>query len=269
MNKQNINTLIIPDVHGRLFWKSAVKQFPIDEYPDLTIIFLGDYLDPYTSFEYITKDMALDNFKEILSYAKTDNRVILLLGNHDLHYILNKCDLCRIDLNNFNEIEKLFKTNLNMFRISYNKIINDKQYLFTHAGLTNKWVNTLYNIYERNKNSKHISAEQLEWQKNNLTKDIVLNPDILNNFIFNNQGLHLLSMVGRERGGYDPCGSCLWADFEEFYYTDNIPKNNMYQIFAHSLAIPDLDNGIITDEFAMVDSRCAWVIYENNTLEKL
>ena len=41
------NILIIPDIHGRTFWKECIKCREYDE-----IIFLGDYLDPY-SFEGI------------------------------------------------------------------------------------------------------------------------------------------------------------------------------------------------------------------------
>ena len=49
--------LIIPDIHGRLFWISATKK-----YPDLPVIFLGDYLDPYTYYEEILPSEALANF---------------------------------------------------------------------------------------------------------------------------------------------------------------------------------------------------------------
>ena len=51
--------LILPDIHGRTFWKDAVEheQFA-------TIIFLGDYLDPYPS-EGINDEQALATFKEI------------------------------------------------------------------------------------------------------------------------------------------------------------------------------------------------------------
>ena len=74
--------LIIPDIHGRLFWISATKK-----YPDLPVIFLGDYLDPYTYYEEILPSEALANFKEILDFKKTNmERVTLLLGNHDIHY---------------------------------------------------------------------------------------------------------------------------------------------------------------------------------------
>ena len=74
--------LIIPDIHGRLFWISATRK-----YPDLPVIFLGDYLDPYTYYEEILPSEALANFKEILDFKKANTeRVTLLLGNHDIHY---------------------------------------------------------------------------------------------------------------------------------------------------------------------------------------
>lgn len=38
--------IIIPDVPVRSFWRDAVK-----EHPGGNIIFLGDYLDPYSSEE--------------------------------------------------------------------------------------------------------------------------------------------------------------------------------------------------------------------------
>ena len=34
--------IIIPDVHGRKFWRNAVKGFETEK-----IVFLGDYVDPY------------------------------------------------------------------------------------------------------------------------------------------------------------------------------------------------------------------------------
>ena len=58
---------IIPDVHGRQFWKDVIPRK--DEFEK--IIFLGDYLDPY-GFEGISNLNALDNFKEILEFTKNN-----------------------------------------------------------------------------------------------------------------------------------------------------------------------------------------------------
>ena len=44
LNMNNIHTLIIPDVHGRIFWKDAINKFPINEYPEINIVFLGIFL---------------------------------------------------------------------------------------------------------------------------------------------------------------------------------------------------------------------------------
>ena len=51
MNKK---ILIIPDVHGRTFWKSAVESGDYEK-----IVFLGDYTDPY-EMEGITNREALN-----------------------------------------------------------------------------------------------------------------------------------------------------------------------------------------------------------------
>ena len=73
--------LIIPDVHGRGFWKEAVRGENYEK-----IIFLGDYADPY-DLEGIYDDMAIDNFESIIALKQQyPDKVVLLLGNHDLHY---------------------------------------------------------------------------------------------------------------------------------------------------------------------------------------
>ena len=78
-----MNILIVPDVHGRTFWRRAkelVKNYQ-------KIIFLGDYLDPY-SYEGINPDMAFIEFLDIIEFKKKyPKKVTLLLGNHDLHYL--------------------------------------------------------------------------------------------------------------------------------------------------------------------------------------
>ena len=56
-----MKTLIIPDVHGRSFWKAALQKEEYDK-----VIFLGDYVDPY-ELEAVSNSMAISNFKEILS----------------------------------------------------------------------------------------------------------------------------------------------------------------------------------------------------------
>ena len=114
MNNKQI--LIIPDVHGRTFWKEAINKFPKNEFPNMEIIFLGDYLDPYTGYEDINKEQAYDNFKEIIEVAQNDERITLLIGNHDWHYFVYLDD-CRIDKLRERNIEKIFIDNIQLFRL--------------------------------------------------------------------------------------------------------------------------------------------------------
>ena len=62
--------LIIPDIHGRDFWKDAIDKVDISKD---TVVFLGDYLDPYDQeFDGMPYDMLIEdtinNFKEILDF---------------------------------------------------------------------------------------------------------------------------------------------------------------------------------------------------------
>lgn len=72
---------VIGDVHCRTDWQKIKNLLDYDR-----IIFMGDYFDPY---EYnISYDERLDNFEKILQLKKENpHKVILLFGNHDLHYL--------------------------------------------------------------------------------------------------------------------------------------------------------------------------------------
>ena len=65
--------LIIPDVHGRTFWREAVNTLQYAH-----IVFLGDYTDPYPS-EGISQEDAYDNFADIIEFA-IDHRIGHLVG---------------------------------------------------------------------------------------------------------------------------------------------------------------------------------------------
>lgn len=75
--------IIVPDEHGRGLWKNGLNYF--NTHPNSKMIFLGDYLDPYTRYEGITHEDAYNNFLEVLEFARNNPlRVILLYGNHKI-----------------------------------------------------------------------------------------------------------------------------------------------------------------------------------------
>lgn len=75
--------IIVPDVHGRTFWRLAKEKInEVDQ-----VVFLGDYLDPYP-VEGISPKKAIEELKKIIDFKKEFlEKVILLIGNHDYHYM--------------------------------------------------------------------------------------------------------------------------------------------------------------------------------------
>ncbi len=75
-----MQTIVIGDLHGRKTGLRIARKHPNDK-----LVFLGDYFDSKTG---VSIREQLDIF-DYLTALKLQNpeRVILLTGNHDLHYI--------------------------------------------------------------------------------------------------------------------------------------------------------------------------------------
>lgn len=72
--------IALGDTHGRSNWKQIINYEKFDK-----IVFIGDYFDTYDNISF---EQQMDNFKEIISYKKDNlDKVILLFGNHDYHYL--------------------------------------------------------------------------------------------------------------------------------------------------------------------------------------
>jgi len=122
-------TIIFGDIHGLSFWKKVVNK-----YPDHRYIFLGDYLDPY---EDIENNLLIDNLKEIIKLKKErPDNVILLLGNHDMHYVdwdFEPCSRYNVEIEM--KVHALFKKNRRLFTYAF----QEENRIFTHAGISKKW----------------------------------------------------------------------------------------------------------------------------------
>ena len=267
----------MPDIHGRTFWKEAIHKFPISEYPDLKIIFLGDYLDPYTGYELITKEQAFNNFLEIIEYAKNDPRITLLIGNHDWHYFVN-LDTCRLDFSREKEIEKIFTENINMFSLIKILEIDGTKYMFTHAGISPGWLQSIKDMAQNEINKwvtddefpikeedpKYIWLTEVSKLDETQNYEWVLN-ECLKNYDDDFYSC-LPSMISRERGGWYGYGSLIWADVHEHLFRD---LDGYYQIFGHTMPYPNgqKDYAISPNGkcWAMIDASQAFVMdYEGN-----
>ena len=224
--------LILPDIHGRHFWKTAVSN--PENYGK--IIFLGDYLDPYPR-EEITLHDAFENFRSIVAFKEEHpDQVILLLGNHDLHYVDKVyCDLAmstRYDYDHAARNADFFHAHLPLFQLAFQTQNGDRSFLFTHAGVTQLW------YYQHESEIGSLTA------------------DHLNSLLLNN--IRILADIGYYRGGYADSGSMVWADIDEML--NSAPIAGFYQIFGHTQQ--DTDDPIITSTMACLDCRRPFVLHD-------
>ena len=141
---------IIGDLHGKSCWKHLLKDNNFDK-----IVFLGDYSDD--SWVTFTDKEIVDNLKDIIEFKKNNNsKVELLIGNHDFQYIVGYPTASRYRKSYADELNKIFNDNRDIFNAVY--VLKD--YIFTHAGITNGWVNYIkkkYNINDFNDITKIIN----------------------------------------------------------------------------------------------------------------
>ena len=233
--------IIIPDIHGRSFWKSAVAKAERGE----KIIFLGDYLDPYyreydpLTDDVITQESALANFKEILEFKRAHaDQVILLVGNHDVEYFLGTVSV-RCDYDRFDEIGSLFMSNRDLFTIGYHCAIGKQPFTFSHTCITEGWAKQASDVLGQCGSPEEVI------DKVNQLDEVSLG--------------RILNQIGWSRGGHDKFGSMVWADLDE---AEDLGwgKSETFQIFSHTLqASPD---PVIDHRYAMLDVKRAFRLDE-------
>ena len=125
------NTIIIGDIHGRSSWKIIAQRHPDDE-----IIFVGDYFDSKEKYDAHAQIM---NFREILAFKKANpDRVTLLFGNHDFHYLPSAGEKYSGYQHFFAaDIYDALKPALDEKLLKI--CIQKGKHLISHAGLTQTW----------------------------------------------------------------------------------------------------------------------------------
>lgn len=250
--EKNIKVLIIPDVHGREFWREPVKD--VLENTDAKIVFLGDYLDCYPyEFEYGIdyKEKSIANFNEIINLKKENkNRIILLLGNHDGSYRfdIEICD-CRTDYKNYERISNIFNENKELFDIAYETYINDKHIIFSHAGISKQY-------------AEYVFGEEVN--ENNVV-------DLFNN-AYHTEDYDLIKTLGiydRYRGSYGrrDFASLIWTDVRTWIDNEDKEYGYGYNVFGHTQLDKDC-GGIIRDKFSDIDCQEVFYINENGELKE-
>ena len=190
---QHNKTIVMGDIHGEEKWKDIIEK-----HPDAQYIFLGDYCDPYKR-EFTTNHI-IENLKNIIELKKSNpENIVLLFGNHDLHYIYPQAPMCsRLMIDATQILSNLFTENIELFCNAYRK----NKLLFTHAGVSEEWLH--YTNMGRVENLEQCLNSPNEY------------PEIF--------------ICGKHRGGSKPYSGIFWADSKEMYN----PLEGYIQIVGHS-----------------------------------
>lgn len=205
--------IIIPDVHGRMFWKNMLDD--IDS--AYRIIFTGDYLDPYPH-EGISPEDTIYNFLEILQVARKHSNVTLLLGNHDLEYFSRDICDCRCIKSHYSTIRQIFMENINLFNIATTDEINDRPFVFSHAGFIERWIDSHDEIF-----GDMDLLEAIDFLNKTLHEDWTKLTDCLSD------------VSGYRSYMGTPCGSVVWSDVREHVQFKDEHYDGITQIFGHTM----------------------------------
>ena len=244
--------LIIPDVHGRSFWKEEVYRV-VENEKDTHIVFLGDYVDPY-SYEGINPEDGIAALEEIIDLKiKYKNQITLLLGNHDCGYIWDSVCRARRSVKYYKDINHLLVSNLSLFDLAYKVEFGDKKYMFTHAGIHKVWIDKFIDYL-----NVKIGYNNIDFFLNNALH-VETYSDALESFL--GEYSYFRSYFGPDYG------SCIWADVrelsEELPHREKDKELGYFQIFGHT----QLENEpIIQDGFACLDVRRYFYLTDENKL---
>lgn len=233
-----MKVITIGDIHGEsVIWKIADLKKLLESSKEIpqydAYIFLGDYVDSHT----LQTPKIISNFKKIIQLKQNyPYNIVLLLGNHDLAYLLGHFlfPCSGHDRNYDKEIQKLFLDNIELFCPIYQL----DNYIFTHAGISQKWLDKFKFIHGIKTPSIPVKTI------NNCFFKAISDKNHINvsDPIFD---------CGMIRGGENLVGGIFWADFRETF-KDIVPGYK--QIVGHTPVkkIVTLDNKKEGDSFGSI-----------------
>jgi hypothetical protein len=133
---------VIGDIHGTTKFLECYKNIQETDSDVEKIIVLGDWFDPYVDIDF---DTMIDRYNEFVKIWKSDDRIISILGNHDLDgYILpNESTNRTLRFDKMRKrLREVIEPNLSESYLTYK--IGD--YMFSHAGVSQDWLNDIGKI---------------------------------------------------------------------------------------------------------------------------
>ncbi len=187
--------ITIPDLHGKSLW----KKLEVSAYDK--IIFLGDYVD---SKGEVPDEAEVENLDQIIALKKQfPQKVVLLIGNHDLHYLhypAFRASAFNVKIQP--QLTTLFQDNKAYFQNAFQL----GNHLWTHAGVSQSWYNQHSTLFQEMGDSLNLEQKLHKMGETHLRE---------------------LAEASPLRGGMSPYGGIFWADQAETRH-DYLPLFHQY-----------------------------------------
>lgn len=219
---------IIPDTHGRNILKmGAIKE---------KSIFLGDYFD---SFD-INVFEQLNQFNNILKFVE-DTDSIMLIGNHDSHYITLDAS------HRYSGYQTNYALNINrtlnevLDKLKYCHYDKEDNIIYSHAGITEDYVLAL--------ESKFGNIKTIEKLIDIINSNPTVNGEYINRF------------VSSASGGSDPYDGVTWLRPWRYKVPLLLEKTIQVVGHTHSREIKQYDNLFVVDTGKVTTSQTILNLY--------
>lgn len=209
-----MKTVILGDIHGLGVWELILAK----ESPD-RVIFLGDYFD---STEVSTSQQ-ISNYNKIVDFKKSGGaEVIMLIGNHDFHYLpfIDTDDISGFQSHNEDILKELVGGTLDNLTMCYKQ----DSFLFTHAGVSDNF----------------LAKGLIEYDVDTIDTSI-------NNLFLNNPHIFDFDEDCEDASGDDKEQSCIWIRPRSLMNNTTLIKRDFIQIVGHTTQKRVDVKGVATD----------------------
>lgn len=142
--------LVVGDIHGQvdIFKQIYEKEKPTNDVL-YDVVILGDYLDTH---EDISVEDQVNGLKELFEVQKNHlenaGSFDMLIGNHDFHYLLDGGteQYSGYNIKTAMMTNSILKEAVNKHRLSFSHIDIQNRIIYTHAGVTNTWINYVQSV---------------------------------------------------------------------------------------------------------------------------
>lgn len=198
-----MKVLFVGDVHNHKYIFNDVKRLD-DKYKFDRIIFLGDYVDDWNTDNH----QSLETLDIVFKLKESDpDKYTLLWGNHESSYVGYRCSGHQFELEDIMQMK--IKENIDKFDFYTTVQCGQNEYVCTHAGLNNGYVNGV------------LGGDRWKMTLDDYNRDKLPNLD-------------MLALCSYLRGGSDEFSSFIWCDKREHAYFAYQEKRVPYQIVGHT-----------------------------------